>query len=93
MVETMVLSNVKNELFLRRKLLEARFAKGRGGRGFWLFLFNILASWGVVLWFCLSLTVSFRNPVFVVFGIVAFVTFGTIFDITNAWLRVCGVKK
>jgi len=92
-VETMVLSNVKNELFLRRKLLEARFARGRGGRGFWIFLFNILGSWALFLWLCLHLTVSLHAPVYIIVGIVLFVSFGTLFDITNAWLWVCGVRS
>jgi len=84
------LDDTVTDLFFRSKAVEARFGIIKGGRPFWLFLFNILASWAILLWVCLHLTLSLQNPVFIVVGIVGFMTFGVFFNVDKVWNRLCG---
>lgn len=67
----------------RLKLLEKRFGVKKGGRLFWLYVFNCLASLALVVVF--AGLVHWILFIFAVIGVTSFIVF---VDVTKFWNKV-----
>lgn len=85
----MVFEQFKQDVSVRKTLIESRFANGHGGHRFWLFVLNILGTWFAVAVFF----VWMFDIVGALVVLMLFVVFAMKFDINNAWRFVSGGKR